>query len=83
MGGWTLTLRYWSFAWVTQLERLKGVKDKVKQTRWAQRQSGSGVRVDSRTDWWQTLSRNFPVVWCGIELVLDLKLVFQANPIHL
>ena len=30
---------------VTRLERQKGVKDKVKQTRWAQSRSGSGVGV--------------------------------------
>ena len=30
------------FFGVTRLERLKGVKDKVKQTRWAQSRSGSG-----------------------------------------
>ena len=39
------SITFFGFVGVTRLERLKGVKDKVKQTRWAQRQSGSGVRV--------------------------------------
>ena len=36
------------FFGVTRLERLKGVKDKVKQTRWAQSRSGPGRRPKSR-----------------------------------
>ena len=34
-------INQWTSTWVTWLERPKGVKDEVKQTRWAQSRSGS------------------------------------------